>query len=329
MMQIEPKNVLLVEDEQVLRASMVAGLAKLKDVQIFGAATLREAVESLDRRPPRVVVSDIDLPDGLGVQLIGELAKRQIPAAIIFVTAYRAAYGSLIPPHAGVEVLEKPVPLGTLRQAVSLRLGEDDALSSPFTVADFVQLSCMGRHSVTIDVETKEGRGTIEIVDGELWSAADPTGRTGERAFRRLAFRNDVKIQCVASEAAPAARNIDCSWEKVLIDAAREQDEAKRAGRPGVELGASDELDAFTEEPPIELRAGAAGEHDPAPPAQASAPTEDPFDACYDRAIVALMSKDYSTAVAELTGARALRPDDPTVNANLKRLHELGFGTEP
>jgi CheY-like chemotaxis protein len=327
------KNVLVVEDENVLRASMVAGLAKLKDVHIFGAGTLGEAIASLDDRPPSVVVSDIDLPDGLGVQLIGELAKRQIKAPIIFVTAYRAAYGSLIPPHAGVEVLEKPVSLGTIRHAVGQRLGDDDVPSSPFTVADYVQLSCMGHHSVTIDVESKEGRSRVEIVGGALWSAVDAAGNTGEDAFRRLAFRHDVKIQCAASEAAPGGRNITSAWEGVLMEAARQQDEDTRASRPVFDLGASptaaaDEFGDFAEHPST-AHLAVVPERQPIPTAKPAAPAEDPFDALYDRAIAALMSKDYRAAVRQLALARALRPDDPTVNANLRRLHELGFDPEP
>ncbi|HEX7600861.1 MAG TPA: DUF4388 domain-containing protein, partial [Polyangiaceae bacterium] len=246
--------------------------------------------------------------------------------------AYRAAYGSLIPPHAGVEVLEKPVSLGALRHAVGQRLGDDDIPSSPFTVADYVQLSCMGRHSVTIDVESKEGRGLIEIIDGDLWSAVDAEGKTGEGAFRRQAFRHDVKIQCVASDAAPGERNITSPWESVLMDAARQQDEDTRASRPVFDLGSPDEFGDFAEHPSTahlavvpEKQAAAAPPRAPA----AAAPAEDPFDAFYDRAIAALMSKDYRAAVAALALARALRPDDPTVNANLRRLHELGFDPEP
>ncbi|HEX7603918.1 MAG TPA: response regulator [Polyangiaceae bacterium] len=333
-MNLRHKNVLVVEDENVLRASMVAGLAKLKDVQLFGAGTLSEAVATLDDRPPSVVVSDIDLPDGLGVQLIGELAKRQIKAAIIFVTAYRAAYGSLIPPHAGVEVLEKPVSLGTLRQVVSQRLGSDEVPSSPFTVADYVQLSCMGRHSVTIDVESKEGRGRIEIVEGALWSAVDAEGATGEDAFRRVAFRRDVKIQCIAAEAAPGERNLTSPWESVLMESARLQDEEARASRPVFDLGANpdDEFGDFAEHPStahLAVVPAAPETRRPTLPSIGAPPVEDPFDTSYDQAIAALMSKDYQTAVTAFARARELRPDDPKVNANLKRLREMGFEPMP
>lgn len=336
----KPKNVLIVEDESVLRASMVAALAKLKDVALVGVGTLAEAIASLDATPPTVVVSDIDLPDGLGVQLIGELAKRQNKAALIFVTAYRTAYGSLIPRHAGVEMLEKPVSLGVLRQVVSQHLGTDDLPPSPFTVADYVQLSCMGRHSVTIEVEAKDGRGRIDIVHGDLWSAVDPLGATGEVAFGHLAFRRDVKIRCTAAETAPGERNILASWESVLMDAARLQDEDTRKSRPVFDLGAasSDEFGDFAEHPSTAQQAvvpearttlvSMGVESASAPPreqAKLAADIEDPFDVLYDQAIAALMSKDYQTAVSALERARELRPDDPKVNANLRRLREMGF----
>lgn len=356
-MSANAKNVLVVEDESVLRASMVAGLAKLKTTNVSGAATLQEAVSALDATPPHVVVSDIDLPDGLGVSLIGELLKRDLHVPIIFVTAYRAAYGSLIPPHAGVEVLEKPVSLDTLRHVVAARLGDDDVPASPFTVADYVQLSCMGRHSVTIDVEWRDGGGRVDIVQGDLWAASDPSGG-GEAAFRRLAFRRDVKIRCVATEAAPGQRNIDLPWESVLMESARLQDEEQRASRPKIERAATVvyPMDDFSDldepatneaaKPPqaIEERTttlpsmGAvrpphAGAPDVAPSrptiqARVAAPTDDPFDALCDKAIAALMAKDYRAAVDAFGKARALRPDDAKVCANLARLSAMGFEPE-
>ena len=348
-MLLRRKCVLVIEDEEVLRSSMVAGLRKLPDVDVVGAATLAEAFASLDRAPPDVVLSDIDLPDGLGVEIIGELARRRQKAPIIFVTAYRAAYGSLIPQHAGVEVLEKPVSLDTIRRAVSLRLGSEEVPSSPFSVADYVQLSCIGHHSVAIEVEARSGRGLIEIVQGELWSATDFDGAVGEAAFRSLAFVRDAKIACRATQGSLSPRNIAVSWEGALMEAARLLDEAQRdsaavfdlasnVGAEESEFGAlsmawrnlvampgSSEAGTPTM-PSVELAAKREAA-EPVVPVEEE-PT-DPFDEVCDDAISALLAKDYPAAAAAFARARALRPDDPKVNANLKRLSELGFEPEP
>lgn len=311
-----PRTVLVVEDEAVLRSSMVGGLGKLDGITVLSAGTLSEAIATLAARQPDLLVSDIDLPDGLGVQLIGELSKRGIRAPILFVTAYRAAYGTLIPPHANVEIMEKPLSLDALRQAVLRLLGEEP-VSSPFTVADYVQLSCMGRHSVAIEIAGAFGRGRVEVVRGELWSAADDLG-SGTEAFRRVAFRRDARIGCAALEQAPGARNIEDSWEGVLMECARLDDEERRHDAPAADAGDEDwGFGVEITKPSIPFP----GEEEPAP---AFEPVDE-FGAVYDRAIEALLKKDYPRALSELRRARELRPDDHAVSANLKRLAELGY----
>lgn len=314
------KAILVVEDETVLRSSMVGGLGKLPGVSVVAASTLREAIALLDMKPPDIVVSDIDLPDGLGVQLIGEIAKRQLIAPIVFVTAYRAAYGTLIPPHAGVEVLEKPFALETLRSTV-LRLLGGEPISSPFTVADYVQLSCMGRHSVVIDARGAFGAGRVEILQGEIWSATDAEG-SGNAAFRRLAFRRDARIVCNAVEEDPGERNIFDSWEGVLMEAARLHDEENR---PPDAAPADAEVDFDFGDVTMPSRLA------PTAPPAVTVPAEpdEAFGVAYDQAIAALMLKDYAGALSALHRAHELRPDDAAVNANLKRLAEMGHGEEP
>jgi len=339
------RTVLIVEDESLLRSSMMAGLARIPNVNVLGAGTLKEGIAFLDGYPPDVLLCDIDLPDGLGVQMLGELAKRGLSPAVIFVTAFRAAYGSLIPPHAGVTVLEKPVALEELRATVSAKLGTE-APHSPFTVADYVQLSCMGRHSVTIDIEWADQSGRVEIFNGDIWSAVDPEG-DGEAAFRRIAFKRDAKIACYGSEADPGPRNIHQPWESVLMESARLLDEGNRDAASDGELDWGDTVIASSvppapAEPPRKpawdrvetLPSGmSVVKEEPAPaPKPPPEPVRDTvseeFDGHCDRAISALMRKDYAAAIVAFEQAHSLKPDDATVNANLARLRALTEKTE-
>ncbi len=297
------KTVLVVEDETRLRVNMAAGLRKLDGIEVIIASSVREAITMLDEQPLDLLISDIDLPDGLGVQLIGELTKRGCRCPILFVTGYRTAYGSLIPPHASVEVLEKPLSLQTLREAVQRRLGEAP-VSSPFSVADYVQLACNGGHSVAIEVSGGTFGGEVEIVRGELWSAHDEEGE-GVLALRRLAFRSDAKIVCSVIVAPRSERTIHDAWEGVLMDCARMEDET-RSGRFATEFASEVTLPSFTL--PDELDDGS-----------------DEFSRVYDEAILALMEKSYARAVDAFLRARALRPEDRMVHANLIRLRELGY----
>ena len=143
-------RVLIIEDEIVLRTSMARGLGKLPGVEVQEAGSVEAALEFIDRTAPDFIISDIDLPGRSGLELVGELKRRALDTPLLFVSAYLKAYRPQIPPNANVEVLEKPVPLEELRTRVLAQLQSPTRSHAPFGVTDYVQLACMGRHSVEV-----------------------------------------------------------------------------------------------------------------------------------------------------------------------------------
>jgi CheY-like chemotaxis protein len=223
-----PSVILLVEDEPVLRASMARGLGKLSNVNVLAAASFNEAVTLLEAYPPTLLISDIDLPDNSGLELVAELNRRGINIPVIFVTAFLRTYKSQIPDNPKVLVLEKPIPLGELRAQATQLLGPaGDSLHTPFGMIDYIQLSCLGRHSVSIDVEFIRGAGRVVAHDGAVWSAVDDQG-TGEEAFSRLAFATDGVVTCSPLMGKPGPRTITTRWEVLVLESARIFDEAQR-----------------------------------------------------------------------------------------------------
>ena len=172
----ERRYVLVVEDEPVLRTSMVRGLSKLPGVEARGAGSVREARTALGEAAPDVVISDLDLPDGSGLEVAAELDRLGLRVPLVFASAYILQYRGLLPQRPGIDILEKPVSLDQLRRLVAERLEASEAgatAPSPFGVADYVQLAGMGRRSVVIEVRGPGAvRGSIAIRSGELWSAA-------------------------------------------------------------------------------------------------------------------------------------------------------------
>ena len=334
-------RVLLIEDETVLRGSMARGLGKMPGFSIIEAGNLAQALAVLDTAPPDAIVSDIDLPGRSGLELIGELRRRGLATPILFVSAYLKAYRSQIPPNAQVEVLEKPVPLEQLRAWITDHVSAA-AERAPFCAADYLQLACMGHHSVEIIIsQAPGGPGRIQVVDGQVWSAADAYGK-GVDAFKRCAFHRAGPIECHAIEGEPGPRNIEGGIEALLLDAAREMDERQREAKapPGPVKRPSQLVPAQGAAPmkrPSQIAVPAAAQRHPTPraPVPAAAPPEPPppaipdeeqrFGEVWDRGINALLSKDYPGALQAFLEARGLKPDDPRVAANLKRLEDLGF----
>lgn len=121
-------RVLVVEDELLQRTAFVKALSKLGDCRVTGVASVGAALNAIDADCPDLIVSDIGLPDRLGVELLKELTRRGQGCAILFVTADVPTYRHLVPPE--VTLLEKPVPLAALRELVASRLAEVGLLAA-------------------------------------------------------------------------------------------------------------------------------------------------------------------------------------------------------
>ncbi|MCB9542592.1 MAG: response regulator [Myxococcales bacterium] len=222
--------VMIIEDEPVLRSSMSRGLARLPDIEVIDAGLFRDAVRLLDVERPDLIVSDLDLPDGSGVEILGVLDRlgRRIP--VVFVTAYLGSFRGQLPNRKDVEVYEKPLPLARLREVVLRHFKAAGAeVESPFTLADYLQLACMGRHSVRLEVVRRgETAGSIEIYRGQVWAARAGEAR-GEAAIAQLAFSTPGASTMVRrTNEDPGARDVHRPWQHVLLNAARLHDEAVR-----------------------------------------------------------------------------------------------------
>lgn len=309
--------VLIVEDEPILRSSVARGIAKLPGIEVLTAGTLEDAVRSLDVRPPRLVLSDLDLPDGSGIELLAELDSRGIRVPVVFVSAYVGAFRARIPRRGNVETYEKPVPIDRLRQIVTDHLANEPAEDdhAPFSLDEYLQLAAMGRHSVSLRAEIGTRRvGEIVVWGGEVRSAVDARG-DGPEAFRRLAVatigRVDAHLAARTLRVEPTLSDMaNQSWQSLLFDAIRELDERRARGE------AEDEL-------PEELLGPSPVEAARRTQAPTSGPT---FDEHYEAGVDALLGRRFSEAFRAFLAARSLRPDDPKVNANLRRLEELGHG---
>lgn len=285
-------RVLLVEDEGMLRAALVEGLARLPGISVVGAASVAAALREVDATPPSLVISDIDLPDRSGLELLGELGARGLKPHLVFMSAYVKAYRAQIPTYAGVEVLEKPVTLDQLRTLVTQRLRQPVPDASPFGLCDFLQLASLGHHSVLIEVESATDVGQVLVVQGQAWSASDQRS-TGIEAFTHLAQAPNAQVRCQAFNADPGLRTLEGSVEGLLLETARLADEAAHARARA----------------PQQLE-------------QPAAPSES-FDTWFERGVEASLARRHQAALEAFRAAAAVNPADSKTQANIMRLEEL------
>ncbi len=80
-------KVLIIDDEEKLR-SLLARLIKLEGFSVIEASTLKQAFKTISREEPDVILCDVKLPDGNGIDFIKEIKSKYPIPEIILLTAY-------------------------------------------------------------------------------------------------------------------------------------------------------------------------------------------------------------------------------------------------
>ena len=130
-------HALIVDDDTDTR-DFLSEVARAEGFSVAAADTLRSARAQLTRRHPDVLLADLQLPDGNGMELIGDL-DRAIETEIIVVTG-----------HASV---------GTAVEA--LRAGATDYLTKPIEVERLANI--FRRQPRTVDLKHEIGELRDEL----------------------------------------------------------------------------------------------------------------------------------------------------------------------
>lgn len=82
-------RVFVVEDHEVVRAGLAGLLQTHADIELVGeAANLGEAAKKIPLAHPQVVLMDIRLPDGSGIDLCRELTERDPSLRVVMLTSF-------------------------------------------------------------------------------------------------------------------------------------------------------------------------------------------------------------------------------------------------
>ncbi len=115
-------SILVVDDEPDLRTLYELTLLR-EGHQVVAAGDLAQARECLAKQHFDVLITDMRLPDGLGLELLHALSTEQRPEKSIVITAHGSAENAVEALKTGAfDYLTKPVDLKQLRAAVSAAL---------------------------------------------------------------------------------------------------------------------------------------------------------------------------------------------------------------
>lgn len=308
--------ILVVEDEPVARMTHLALLAKLGEVSVVGASTVAEARLLIAETPPQLVVLDMHLPDGTGLDVMTALEENKAQAVLVIVSAHLDEYRSTLRPSDRIHLLEKPAPTRELQRIVE-KVQRATQPSGPFSVLDYLQLACMAAYSAVIECVTPTGRGAIIIEKGQPWSAQDERG-TGVEAFNRMVMSTDRYVRVLPARRVCGPRNLDDRWEYLVLEAMRELDENKPRSAPEPTPDLARPQPAVPAPSLPEVSAVATHSAQRSEPDVVADPAE--FDACIERALRAVVARDIGLAIREFEAAQRMRPRDPLVKSRLDRL---------
>ena len=160
-------NCLVVDDETDIRELVVLTLERM-DIRADSAANLEEAKQLLTQRSYNLCLTDMRLPDGLGLELVQHISANYSGLPVAVITAYGSAENAVSALKAGAfDYLTKPISLKQLRPLVesALKLSSSDVKDTQNTV-DLIG--------------TSPAMGLVRIMIGKLARSQAPVYVSGE-----------------------------------------------------------------------------------------------------------------------------------------------------
>jgi two-component system KDP operon response regulator KdpE len=133
-------RVLVVEDDREIRALMQSSLS-VEGFEVQTAVSLSEASALLRHSPPDVIVLDLGLPDGDGVQLVREVRTRHSLPIVVVSARHQEAQKIQLLDAGADDYLTKPFSVGELLARIRVALRHrGTALAAAVTVHELDDL---------------------------------------------------------------------------------------------------------------------------------------------------------------------------------------------
>lgn len=140
-------RVLLVDDHEVVRAGVRTMLERTEDIRVVAeAGSVRDAIVQAERTRPDVVVMDVRLADGSGIEATREIRARRQETKVLMLTSFaddEALFASIMAGASGYVL--KQIQGGELVRAIRA-VGEGQSLLDPAVTASVLERLRRGKH---------------------------------------------------------------------------------------------------------------------------------------------------------------------------------------
>ncbi len=193
-----PAHILIVDDEPSL-VDFLSVLCTAEGFEVSSASSVQEARERLTARTPDLVLCDMMMPDGNGLDLLREIRSQQLGPAVILMTAYTSTRSAIDAMKAGAyDYVPKPFDVDELKVVIhraleKTRLAEENIYlrrelaeryafkniigRSPRMQAIFGLIERVARTSSTVLVQGESGTGKELIARAIHFSGPRATER--------------------------------------------------------------------------------------------------------------------------------------------------------
>ena len=180
-------RIVLVDDHDVVRAGLKALFDGADDLEVVGEATTSaEAVRRAGLESPDVVVLDVRLPDGSGIDACREIKKRWPSTQVLILTSYADNDALLEACDAGASgYVLKRVDAGGLIEAVRSVAHGNDAFGDALDTALTARVRSKGRDDSKLDSLSLQERRVLDLL---------AQGRTNKQIAQEM-FLSDKTVK--------------------------------------------------------------------------------------------------------------------------------------
>jgi len=162
-------KILIVDDHDIVRKGLAMLVSRQEDLTVVAeAGTAAEAVEKARKTVPDVVVMDIRLPDGTGIEACREIRNDNSDVKVLMLTSYgdeEAVMGSIMAGAFGY--LLKEIRSQEIVDAIR-RVGSGQSLLDPSVTASVLERVRRGKEQDVLAQLTDQEKKILELItDGQ------------------------------------------------------------------------------------------------------------------------------------------------------------------
>ena len=184
-------KILIVDDHDIVRKGLAMLVSRQEDLTVVAeAGTAAEAVEKARKTVPDVVVMDIRLPDGTGIEACREIRNDNSDVKVLMLTSYgdeEAVMGSIMAGAFGY--LLKEIRSQEIVDAIR-RVGSGQSLLDPSVTASVLERVRRGKEQDVLAQLTDQEKKILELITD---------GQTNREIAGQINLNDETVKNCVSN----------------------------------------------------------------------------------------------------------------------------------